>query len=588
MVKIAILVSTLLALAGFLACGSSAPATTPKTSTDKAVEAPKATAAPAAVVAATASMPAGADPVLSAEIVIVTDTLQDEFDPTRLKANSDKRMHVFIFDALRNLGPEGHYPSLATGFKVSPDGLAIEWELREGVKFHNGDSFTAKDVEFTYKTVGHGFGGEKSIHTYSSAHRKIESFEATGDHSLKFNLSKPFPDLFSSMRTGTLEIVPSDYYNKVGIDGFTKKPIGTGAFQFVEYQKGVKTIYEANEDYWGEGPFVKRLTVLDIPEPTTRYLMLKTGQADIALGLAGDQLQDVIDNPDLGLARSKQAFVGATLFFPSTKSPIIAGRVEGGTGGFTDDKAIEPASPERTAQVKFYENPNVRLAFGMAIDRAAIADTLAPACEVAHSYIPPAAFGYNPNPEGHIEFDYDPEGAKKLLREAGVPLDGSWEDTFTASPKSSYMPATQMYEAMVQYWGAIGLNITRRPVDAGAYKGENRSNTIPGIYNFGGTNPVDGGRLAWVRFSRGSTWSDALQRDDYDAAFEAIQTEGDPKKRAQLIGDWMALEAKEMEAIPLWWCDATFGYNKKTIASMAPTPGLGDDFNPELIKPVTQ
>ena len=132
MVKIATLVSILLALAGFLACGSSAPATTPKTSTDKAVEAPKATAAPAAAVEAKA---VPGDPVLSAEIVIVTDTLQEEFDPTRLKANSDKRMHVFIFDALRNLGPKGHYPSLATGFKVSPDGLAIEWVLREGVKF---------------------------------------------------------------------------------------------------------------------------------------------------------------------------------------------------------------------------------------------------------------------------------------------------------------------------------------------------------------------------------------------------------------------------------------------------------------------
>ena len=98
------------------------------------------------------------------------------------------------------------------------------------------------------------------------------------------------------------------------------------------------------------------------------------------------------------------------------------------------------------------------------------------------------------------------------------------------------MPAVQMYEAMVAYWQAIGLNITRRNVDVGVYRGENRSNTIPGIYNFGGSNPVDGGRLTWVRFSRGSTWSDAVQRDDYDAAFEAIQTEGDPIKRAELIG----------------------------------------------------
>lgn len=584
MVKLAVLVSVLFALAGLAACGSSAqeaPADAPAVvpSTTEAMAAPQ----------ATVSVPDAApvDFVPTAEIVIVTDTLPEELDPTRLKANSDKRNHVFTFDALRNLGPDGHYPSLATGFTVSPDGLAVDWTLREGVKYHNGDAFTAKDVEFTYDTVGNGFGGEKSIHTYASAHRKIDSFDITGDHSIRFNLSKPFPDLFSSMRTGTLEIVGKDYYEAGGVEGFAKHPIGTGPFKFVEFKLGDRYVLEANEDYWGEGPFVKSITLLDIPEPTTRFLMLKSGQADIVLGLAGDQLNDVIKDAELGLARSKQAYIGASLFFPSTKSPIIAGRVEGGDYGFTDDKAIPAASAARTAQVKFYENPQVRLAFGMAIDRKAIADTLAPACEVAHSYIPPAAFGYDPSDGAHINFEYDPEGAKKILLEAGIPLDGTFEDTFTASPRSSYMPAVQMYEAMVAYWDEIGLSITRRPVDAGAYRGENRSNTIPGISNFGGTNPVDGGRLAWVRFSRGSTWSDSVQRDDYDALFEAIQNEGDPDTRAGLIGDFMKAESVNMESIPLWWCDQTFGFNKKTIESMSPTPGLGDDFNPELIKPVS-
>ena len=592
MAKLAVLVSLILAIAGMVACGSSAPEApaaesatqAPAMEATTAPEATEAMAAPQATVAVPEPAPEGFVP--TAEITIVTDTLPEELDPVRLKANSDKRMHVFTFDALRNLGPNGHYAALATGFEVSNNGLTIDWDLREGVTYHNGDPFTNRDVEFTYTTVGHGFGGEESIHTYASAHRSIETMDLTGDHQIRFNLSKPFPDLFSSMRTGTLEIVPKNYYEAEGIEGFAQHPIGTGPFKFVEYRLGDRYVLEANEDYWGEGPYVKTITILDIPEPTTRFLMLKNGEADIVLGLAGDQVSDVAKDPELELARSKHAFVGASLFFPRSNSPIIAGRV--GATTFSDDKDIEPASAARLAQVKFYEDPNVRLAFGMAIDRAAIAERLAPACEVANSYIPPPAFGYNPGPEAHIDFEYDPDEAKRLLAAAGVPLDGSFEDTFTASPRSSYMPAVQMYEAMVAYWQAIGLNITRRNVDAGVYRGENRSNTIPGIYNFGGTNPVDGGRLTWVRFSRGSTWSDAVQRDDYDAAFEAIQTEGDPTKRAELIGGWMVAEATNMESIPLWWCDQTFGYNKKTIESMSPTPGLGDDFNPELIKPVSQ
>ena len=284
--------------------------------------------------------------------------------------------------------------------------------------------------------------------------------DLTGDHQIRFNLSKPFPDLFSSMRTGTLEIVPKDYYETEGIEGFAQHPIGTGPFKFVEYRHGDHYTLEANEDYWGEGPYVKQITILDIPEPTTRFLMLKSGEADIVLGLAGDQITDVINDPELELARSKQAFVGAALFFPRTNSPIIAGR--SGEQKFSDDKPLDPAPAARMEQVKFYENPNVRLAFGMAVDRAAIVESLAPGCEVANSYIPPPAFGYNPSPEAHIDYEHDPEEAKRLLAEAGIPLDGSFEDTFTSSPRSSYMPAVPMFEAMVAYWNAIGLNIERR------------------------------------------------------------------------------------------------------------------------------
>ena len=585
MVKTAVLLASLLILAAIVACGGSAtpaPISPTEAPTEEAMAPTE--VAPAATEEA---MEPPADFVPTAEITIVSDGLLAELDPTRLKANSDKRFHVFTFDALRNLGPEGHYPSLATGFEVGPDGTTVDWTLREDVNFHNGDPFTGRDVEFTYKTVGHGFAGEEgSVHTYASSHRNILEFEITGDHSIKFIMEKPFPSLFSSMRRGTLEIVPKDYYETSGIEGFQNHPIGTGPFKFVEFKKDDRLVFEANEDYWGEGPFVKSITVLEIPEPTTRFLMLKQGQADIVLGLAGDQIQGVIDDADLELARSKQSYVGASLMFPRPNSPIIKGRAEG-EGKFKDDKAIEPASAERQEQVKVYENPQVRLAFGMAINRQAIVDSLAPACTVATSYIPPAAVGYNPAPEAKIEFEYDPEGAKKILSEAGIPLDGTWEETWTASPRStSGLPAIQVWDAMVQYWNAIGLNMKRRPLEQAATTSENRSNTHPGIYNFGGTNPVDGGSLTWVRFSRDSTWNDTILRDDYDAQFRAIEAEGDPDKRAQLISDWMVMEATNMESIPLWWCDQTFGFNKKSIASMTPTPGLGDDYNPELIRPV--
>ena len=235
MVKTAVLLASLLILAAIVACGGSA---TPEPSPPTKAPAEEAMAPTEAAPAATeAAMEPPAEFVPTVDITIVSDGLLGELDPTRLKANSDKRFHVFTFDALRNLGPDGHYPSLATSFEVGPDGTTVDWTLREGVNFHNGDPFTARDVEFTYKTVGHGFQGEGSIHTYASSHRNILDFESTGDHSIKFIMEKPFPSLFSSMRRGTLEIAPKDYYESSGIEGFQKHPIGTGPFKFVEFKE---------------------------------------------------------------------------------------------------------------------------------------------------------------------------------------------------------------------------------------------------------------------------------------------------------------------------------------------------------------
>ena len=84
----------------------------------------------------------------------------------------------------------------------------------------------------------------------------------------------------------------------------------------------------------------------------------------------------------------------------------------------------------------------------------------------------PRRFGYNPNDEAHIDYEFDPEGAKKILTAAGIPLDGTYEETFTASPRASYMPGPQMFEAVVAYWNAIGLNIERRNLEAGAVTDE--------------------------------------------------------------------------------------------------------------------
>src|SRR6185369_10025444 len=95
----------------------------------------------------------GAQAEPKGEILIVAPLLRQHFDPTLMIATTDYLVNDIVFDGLLNNGPDGKYPALAKSWKISPDGKQFDFELRAGVKFHNGDPFTAEDVKFTYEQL---------------------------------------------------------------------------------------------------------------------------------------------------------------------------------------------------------------------------------------------------------------------------------------------------------------------------------------------------------------------------------------------------------------------------------------------------
>jgi peptide/nickel transport system substrate-binding protein len=314
-------------------------------------------------------------------------------------------------------------PSLAESWTVSADQKTYEFKLREGLKFHNGDPFTSEDVKFSFYRAK----GAKLLHS------KVKDVTPVGPYRVRFVLHEPWPDFMSFYGTivsGAGWIVPKKYVEQVGDEGFKKHPIGLGPYKFVSHTPGVELVMEANESYWRKVPSVKRLVFKSVLESTTRMAMLKRGEVDIAYLLDVPQAQELKKDPNFKLAFSG----GIAIFFLD----------------FLEQ--WDPKSP--------WHDKRVRLAANYAIDRQALseAETLG-ASKPAGNFVPRTfefALPIEPYP-------YDPVRAKKLLAEAGYP------NGFDAGEFYQLPPYFSLGEAIINYFGAVGIKMRMRPMERAAY-----------------------------------------------------------------------------------------------------------------------
>ena len=199
-------------------------------------------------------------------------------DPSETLALATPYMLLYaLHDALVKPMPDNSMaPSLATRWSESEDGRTYDFELRQGVKFHNGDPFTAEDVQFSFERYRGASAGELK--------QKVKAVEIVNAHHVRFHLHEPWPDFmtfYGTMATGVSWIVPKKYTEKIGSDAFKNQPVGLGPYRLVSHQPGIGVVLEANTDYWRKTPQVKRLVMKSVPEATTRLAMLKQREADV-------------------------------------------------------------------------------------------------------------------------------------------------------------------------------------------------------------------------------------------------------------------------------------------------------------------
>lgn len=337
------------------------------------------------------------------------------------KTSKDYEVPFNIFDRLVDVevGTDGNskiVPSLAESWDISDDGLEYTFHLRQGVKFHNGNDFTAENVAYTFHRMLTVEGGVNTefIDQIKGADEllagetdTLEGVEVVDDYTIKVTLKEPFAGFLASISSPGVSIYDSEATEAAG-DQFGMDPavtVGTGPFEFSSWSFNNQLVLTRNEDYWKGASGLPGVVIKIIPDTETQSMMFESGELDIL---------------DLDYAADS-----ADRFTETYPDQIVQGpRV--GIVYFTMNFNKEP-----------FQDVRVRKAVQMSIDRQAILDALyGGRGQVEQGIFPHGLIGFNPDQE---EIKYDPEAAKALLAEAGyadgfdmeIAADSSASDTMT-------------------------------------------------------------------------------------------------------------------------------------------------------------
>lgn len=165
--------------------------------------------------------------------------------------------------------------ALATEWDVSEDTMTLWFKLREGVTWHDGVPFTAKDVQYTYEWVLDPANGAPNMGLYAD----IEEIEVVNDYEIIFRLTRANAFLMNNI--ARMPITPKHEGDRAD---FRQKPIGTGPYKFVSWTRDDRMVLVANEDYWGGKPNIPNVVFRAIPEDSTRLLAFEAGEIDIYQG----------------------------------------------------------------------------------------------------------------------------------------------------------------------------------------------------------------------------------------------------------------------------------------------------------------
>lgn len=448
--------------------------------------------------------------------------------PSGYETFSQAVMFFLLFNKLVRLGPDltTILPDLAESWEVSPDARVFTFRLRRDVRWHDGEPFTARDVEFSFsrqllepyryvKYAGEIAGAEAYEEGSSD---RLEGLEAIDDFTVRITLGGTDVTFLQKLAEPSMVIIPSHLLAGVEPDAVqsapftTTRPVGTGPFRFVKYLTDLYVELESNPDYFRGAPLIRRVYMKRL-RPEVTVAQLESGELDLGMRL------QLLDYDRLA----------ALSHLETTTRPGI-GMI---SVGFALDRPV-------------VQDRRLRQAIYCAIDRKAVARTLFRGRAEAMEGIP-----LGMDPDARLDsYGHDLERAKRLLRASGfdpaTPLRLIYDQT--------YPSAAQIYPIIGQQLRALGLRVQLEAMESTAFiaRRYEQRDTYEMSGSHGGAYGL-GPHVTSTYFNcRRPDWQYGYTNCDLDRYFAEATATVDPERRRDLYFQAARLLNRDLPLLPLW------------------------------------
>ncbi|HKA45454.1 MAG TPA: ABC transporter substrate-binding protein [Burkholderiales bacterium] len=368
----------------------------------------------------------------AAELKIGLSAAVTTLDPHFVAAQPNLTVARHVFESLTDVDEKTRLiPGLAVSWRAL-DATTWEFKLRRGVKFHDGSDFTAEDVLFS---LDRPYAIKGSPGGFTSYVRAIAAKKIVDSHTIRITTSTPYGALPQDINS--ILIVSSKAAARAGTEDFDsgRAMVGTGPYRFVRYARGERVELARYDGYWGPKPAWDRVLLRMLPSDPVRSAALLSGELDAIEHVPSADLVRLRSKPGLQLV---QTISWRTIFL------------------HLDQYRSQPPSLKTKSGTALARNPfmdvRVRRAISKAINRPAIVERVMEKLAVpAANVVSPGVFGHNPELKAE---PFDPEGAKRLLAEAGYP-DGF--SVTLGAPNDRYINDEQVAQAVAQMLTRIGI-----------------------------------------------------------------------------------------------------------------------------------
>jgi len=363
-------------------------------------------------------------------LVFGVDSQITTLDPHLAVDKSSRQVCKAIYQTLVRYLPERKEiePCLATSWETEKQNKEWVFHLRKGIKFHDGTSFNAESVAFSFErqlNSDHPFYEENCYYGRYIFGSVIDKIQVVDEYTVKFTLKTSYSPFIYALTTPAAMIVNQEAVKKYG-DNFSRHPSGTGPFKLLTWEKNNDVVLERNEDYWEEKPSLSLITFCPIPDKSQRIKALLNGEIQIT------QLEDLSTIPQV---------ISAVLLTDRVKS----------VKNLSLDIAYLALNMRKTP----LNSLKMREALYRAIDREKLKERLYPEKVVAYNLIPPNLWGYNPDVQ---KYSYSPEKARELLEKIKPKV--STLNLWIPDTSTSYLPEPgKIAEEIKNDLAKIGIDV---------------------------------------------------------------------------------------------------------------------------------